>query len=304
MGGLTPGVRNGGSVRQSPSAAPATHSGTIMVSTAGVESYVELAANTFLARSSSGAAAAKSITDFGLSLIDDADAATARTTLGITAGIGGTTGGTDNAILRADGTGGSTIQTSTVTIDDNGVVAGVARLNLTAALNTVGISLMPNASTADPTNLLQTYDVDGTTIRNGITSRGIFCRGLVVGSASQTPIYDQSLFHSTMAITSAVVRLASNIIFGWNSSASNPNGSAIDTGIARNAAGVAEINTGVAGTLATLTALLRPAPYTFATVPTVASHTGSAIRITDRAQRWAYSDGTNWRFTADDVIIS
>jgi hypothetical protein len=40
-----------------------------------------------------------------------------------TAGIGGTTGATDNALLRADGTGGATVQTSTVTIDDSGNVS-------------------------------------------------------------------------------------------------------------------------------------------------------------------------------------
>lgn len=34
-------------------------------------------------------------------------------------GIGGSTGSTDNAILRADGTGGSTVQSSGVTIDDS-----------------------------------------------------------------------------------------------------------------------------------------------------------------------------------------
>lgn len=37
-------------------------------------------------------------------------------------GIGGTTGATDNAILRADGTGGSTAQASSITVDDNGAV--------------------------------------------------------------------------------------------------------------------------------------------------------------------------------------
>lgn len=36
--------------------------------------------------------------------------------------IGGTTGSTDNAILRADGTGGSTLQSSALSVDDNGAV--------------------------------------------------------------------------------------------------------------------------------------------------------------------------------------
>lgn len=37
-------------------------------------------------------------------------------------GIGGSTGATDNAVLRADGTGGSTVQSSVVSVDDNGAV--------------------------------------------------------------------------------------------------------------------------------------------------------------------------------------
>ncbi len=49
-----------------------------------VPAAVAIAANKFLARSSTGNLGAKDITDFGLSLLDDADAAAARTTLGIT----------------------------------------------------------------------------------------------------------------------------------------------------------------------------------------------------------------------------
>lgn len=45
------------------------------------------------------------------------------------AGIGGSTGSVDNAILRADGTGGSTVQSSSLSIDDNGnVTIGTASL--------------------------------------------------------------------------------------------------------------------------------------------------------------------------------
>lgn len=49
----------------------------------GAVEAISLSANQFVARSSSGAMALKTITDFGLSLIDDADASAARSTLGL-----------------------------------------------------------------------------------------------------------------------------------------------------------------------------------------------------------------------------
>lgn len=36
--------------------------------------------------------------------------------------IGGSTGATDNAVIRADGTGGATVQSSAISVDDNGAV--------------------------------------------------------------------------------------------------------------------------------------------------------------------------------------
>lgn len=44
------------------------------------------------------------------------------TVVTIEGGAGGTTGSTDNAVLRADGTGGSTMQSSLATVDDSGTV--------------------------------------------------------------------------------------------------------------------------------------------------------------------------------------
>lgn len=71
-------------------------------------------------------------------------------------GIGGSTGSTDNAVLRADGTGGSTLQSSGVTISDADAVSGITQLNVdnlrldgnaVSSTNTNGnIQIAPNGS--------------------------------------------------------------------------------------------------------------------------------------------------------------
>jgi len=55
---------------------------------------------------------------------------------------------------------------------------------------------------------------------------------------------------------------------------------------------------------ATLSGPLYLAPITFATLPSASAQTGARYRITDRSQRECYSDGTNWRFAADDAIVT
>ncbi len=59
------------------------------------------------------------------------DASTDSVTIAASGSLGGSTGATDNAVLRADGTGGSTVQNSTMTIADDGKVV----LNLTSNTN-------------------------------------------------------------------------------------------------------------------------------------------------------------------------
>lgn len=59
------------------------------------------------------------------------------------AGIGGSTGATDNAILRADGTGGATLQNSPVTIaDTTGAMAGPSATNWTLTATGTGKGLL------------------------------------------------------------------------------------------------------------------------------------------------------------------
>jgi hypothetical protein len=66
-------------------------------------------------------------------------------------GIGGDTGNVDNSILRADGTGGSTVQSSLVTIDDDGQIdtpAGIVGAyfvsQATVGTETYGVSVSPD----------------------------------------------------------------------------------------------------------------------------------------------------------------
>jgi len=121
---------------------------------------------------------------------------------------------------------------------------------------------------------------------------------------------------STTSGTLSVGENTHNTVLGglWTISASDGsiaaagnypiNWSGRSVGLYPSATGVLEINNMTPGTLATLTAFLRPAPYTFGTVPSASANSGSAIRITDRGGKWAYSDGTDWRFYADDAVIS
>jgi len=62
----------------------------------------------------------------------DLTVAQMQTALGITAGIGGSTGATDNAVLRADGAGGATLQNSALVIDDSGNATGLGSVTCTA----------------------------------------------------------------------------------------------------------------------------------------------------------------------------
>lgn len=99
------------------------------------------AANTFPARSSAGNLAAKPITDFGLSLVDDANAAAALATLGLPAVVAaGTYTPTLTAVANVSTSTPSVMQW--LRVGNTVTVSGRVDVKATAvALTQIGISL-------------------------------------------------------------------------------------------------------------------------------------------------------------------
>lgn len=98
-------------------------------------SSVVTAADQLLYTTAPDTFAATGITSFGRSLIDDASATAARTTLEAV-GSGGTS--TDNAIVRWDGATGYTVQDSGITIDNSDNVTGANNLDVGGNLTVTG----------------------------------------------------------------------------------------------------------------------------------------------------------------------
>lgn len=158
-------------------------------------------------------------------------------------GIGGSTGGTDNAILRADGTGGATLQNSSVIIDDSGNVV------ITQATGVLGIGGL-------------TDSFAGVWTRSGSPTQ------LVLGLANRSAtalFWAQRAYFSTTAggTASAYIDCSSSgqISVSANGKIGFTNGAGADTApdsaFGRNAAAVIEINNGTAGQWGALKAGVR-----------------------------------------------
>jgi hypothetical protein len=126
----------------------------------GADTVAQMAfgANTFPARSSSGNLAAKTITDFGLSLVDDVDASAARTTLGLgtlatqSGTFSGTSSGTNTGDQTLAGLGGvATTRTISTTAPLTG--GGDLSANRTLAISAASGSSAGSMSSADFTKL-------------------------------------------------------------------------------------------------------------------------------------------------------
>lgn len=76
--------------------------------------------------------------------------------------IGGSTGSTDNRLIRSDGTGGSTIQSTGITVDDSNNVTGVVALSCTSAQ--IGYATPVTVSDQALTPVVQVHGTSNTTL--------------------------------------------------------------------------------------------------------------------------------------------
>ena len=174
----------------------------------------------------------------------------------VPAGIGGSTGATDNAILRANGTGGSTVQSSIVTIDDNGLLSNLGPSGH-GAVNSSGLirvaddqsgALFPGINVFGWFNgnvTFQTLGGAGASNEPSTYTYSSFARRIAVGGTgtAASPVITVDNFAGGSEI---------NLLPGAVIGATGTLGSANDVGLARNGAGVYEINSATAGTFGAL----------------------------------------------------
>jgi hypothetical protein len=186
--------------------------------------------------------------------------------------IGGSLGSTDNRVLRADGTGGSTAQGSAVTIDDSGNVTGVNGLSVVSnggqatftSLFAGYVSLHFLASATNPTSTNYAFLGDAsTTAINGGTQLDI-----------RTGNVNRASFTSSLATISTNTQVNGNLT----------------------ASGTVTFGGGLNLASRTKTAVLASSPATNA----------GRFQLSDSGLvgREVYPDGTNWRYASDDSIVT
>lgn len=226
---------------------------------------------------------AHGISAFAATFLDDADAPAVRATIGA---LGGTLGSTANTI----GIRGADAAT---------VAAGGGTLTSAGVMSVNSRYLTPDGSASAP----------GFAFANALTT-GVYLSG---GSHIGFGIFDNRYFQMNYG---GVFNAQTGISMGGNSYAGL--GVAVthnddDRTVKIGRLNQAHLIAGHDGTDAKLGASTgavafsspdRPSPATVATLPSASAFSGSRIRITDRSNRHARSNGTNWVWadTESDVV--
>ena len=109
--------------------------------------------------------------------------------------IGGTLGSTDNAVPRANGTGGVTLQASSVLIDDSNNITGVVNLTASGELDGATLDISGDADIDGTTNL-DAVDIDGAVQIDGTVTVGVDDTGYDVkifgATSGSSVLFDES----------------------------------------------------------------------------------------------------------------
>jgi len=208
----------------------------------------------------------------------------------IAAKIGGSVGSVANRLVKSLNTDTLTVTSTGITVDASNNVSGVGTIS-SGTVTTSG-NLVAGGLTINPTNgastLLQTF-------------------AIVIHTSNML-----TLRHGNNDYVSVRPNSASGTYTpaGYGAIGFANTSNALGAYIVPTAAGTLAMRTAAHGdanlTAGAITAsgLMCAGVYTFATVPSASSNSGKFLRISDRSQKHAYSDGTNWRFFGDDAIIS
>lgn len=203
----------------------------------------------------------------------------------IAAKIGGSVGATDNRLVRSDGTDTMTVQSTGITVDDSQNISGVRNINVITGGQIIGTESRLSLSSGA-----------GAQFAAFISTTPIFSASTAGGFRLQNTV--------AFGFANVAVGLDTAADVLWSRGSTGP------TFDVRCAGGIRSRNLSNSAdadlTAAAITAsgLMCAGVYTFATVPSASSNAGKFLRISDRSQKHAYSDGTNWRFFGDDAVIS
>ena len=259
------------------------------------------------------AIAALTTTAHGRSLLTGADAAATRAAIGA---IGGSTGATANAVLQADGTGGSAVKGSQATIDSAGLLSLPGRINLSPTSGTTSlISLDLTSAVFDSTTTLLNI------LRNGVTRFAITRTGNSVdlSSAANALVINGVGPAGAVAVAIqssgvSVIEVGSGSAQDWNTRISGTTAARRPLavrGAASQTANLTEWQNSSSTVLACVTASgdivtsrgLLPGVFTLATRPSASANSGYEIAIDDAANvpdrpRFSrqFSDGSTWQW--------